>query len=106
MKILDEGANVIIGHHPHVLQDFECYTTIDDRKSIVFYSLGNWTTAMNPVYTRTTSVVHLLLSKEGEPLAVKTYPFFFDKKRFSFIPLKDCQENKYIPDSFKKAAVW
>ncbi|MDK2953599.1 MAG: hypothetical protein PWQ27_982 [Kosmotoga sp.] len=86
MKILDEGANVIIGHHPHVLQDFECYTTADGRKGIVFYSLGNWTTAMNPVYTKTTSVVKLLLSEEEEPLAVRKYPSFFDKSCFSLYP--------------------
>lgn len=36
-KAIDAGADVIIGHHPHVLQGIERY-----GKGIVFYSLGNF----------------------------------------------------------------
>lgn len=37
------GADVIIGHHPHVLQPFELYRTRrdPDRQVPIFYSLGN-----------------------------------------------------------------
>ena len=35
-KIVDAGAKIIIGHHPHCLQGIECY-----RDGIIFYSLGN-----------------------------------------------------------------
>lgn len=34
--MIDAGADVIIGHHPHVLQGIERY-----KRGIVFYSLGN-----------------------------------------------------------------
>ena len=34
---IDAGADVVIGHHPHVLQGIECY-----RKGVVLYSLGNF----------------------------------------------------------------
>ncbi|MDO9069079.1 MAG: CapA family protein, partial [Deltaproteobacteria bacterium] len=37
---IDSGADVVIGHHPHVLQAVERY-----RKGIIFYSLGNFTFA-------------------------------------------------------------
>lgn len=33
----DAGADIIIGHHPHVIQDIEVYNT-----SIIAYSLGNF----------------------------------------------------------------
>ncbi len=35
---IDEGANLILGHHPHVLQAIEQY-----RHGIILYSLGNFT---------------------------------------------------------------
>jgi poly-gamma-glutamate capsule biosynthesis protein CapA/YwtB (metallophosphatase superfamily) len=41
-KILDAGASVIVGHHPHVLQPIETYTTADGRMAVIFYSLGNF----------------------------------------------------------------
>ena len=37
---IDAGADVIIGHHPHVLRGIERY-----RRGIIFYSLGNFTFA-------------------------------------------------------------
>jgi poly-gamma-glutamate synthesis protein (capsule biosynthesis protein) len=36
-KAIDAGADVILGHHPHVLQGIEFY-----RGGVVFYSLGNF----------------------------------------------------------------
>jgi poly-gamma-glutamate capsule biosynthesis protein CapA/YwtB (metallophosphatase superfamily) len=46
MKLFaDSGADVILGHHPHVLQKIEIYTTKDKRKSLLVYSLGNYISA-------------------------------------------------------------
>jgi len=36
-QLVDAGAEVIIGHHPHVVQDVEMY-----NGKIIFYSLGNF----------------------------------------------------------------
>lgn len=36
-SLVDAGADIIIGHHPHVVQDIEKY-----NESIIFYSLGNF----------------------------------------------------------------
>ena len=42
-KVMAEaGANVIIGHHPHVLQSVEWLTTSSGEKTLVAYSLGNF----------------------------------------------------------------
>ena len=41
-KMLDAGASVIVGAHPHVLQPIETYTTQDGRETVIFYSLGNF----------------------------------------------------------------
>jgi poly-gamma-glutamate capsule biosynthesis protein CapA/YwtB (metallophosphatase superfamily) len=46
MKLFAEsGADVILGHHPHVLQKIEFYNTKDNRKSLLVYSLGNYISA-------------------------------------------------------------
>ena len=39
--ITEAGADVIIGMHPHVIQDMEWKTASDGSKTLVIYSLGN-----------------------------------------------------------------
>ena len=41
-KMLEAGATVIVGAHPHVLQPIETYKTQDGRNTLIFYSLGNF----------------------------------------------------------------
>jgi len=36
-KAIDAGADVVLGHHPHVLQGIEYY-----KSGVIFYSLGNF----------------------------------------------------------------
>jgi len=36
-KVIDAGANIVIGHHPHVPEGIESY-----NNGIIFYSLGNF----------------------------------------------------------------
>ncbi len=36
-KAVDAGADIVIGHHPHILQGVEHY-----RNGVIFYSLGNF----------------------------------------------------------------
>ncbi len=36
-KVIDAGADIVIGHHPHVLQSVEIY-----KNKIILYSLGNF----------------------------------------------------------------
>jgi len=41
-KAVDAGADIIIGHHPHVLQGIEFY-----KNRVIFYSLGNFAFGSN-----------------------------------------------------------
>ncbi len=36
-KVIDSGADLVIGHHPHILQGIEVY-----KEKIILYSLGNF----------------------------------------------------------------
>ncbi|KAA0891649.1 CapA family protein [Oryzomonas rubra] len=55
-KAIDAGADVIIGHHPHVLQGIERY-----KKGIIFYSLGNFTFASKSAAADQSVIIRLRL---------------------------------------------
>jgi poly-gamma-glutamate synthesis protein (capsule biosynthesis protein) len=61
-KMLEAGASVIVGHHPHVLQPVETYRTADGRNAVIFYSLGNFLSNQSRSY-----VDDLMPDKEGDP---------------------------------------
>lgn len=61
-KMLDAGASVIVGHHPHVLQPVETYRTADGRNTVIFYSLGNFLSNQSRTY-----IDGLMPDKDGDP---------------------------------------
>ena len=61
-KMLDAGASVIVGHHPHVLQPVETYRTADGRNTVIFYSLGNFLSNQSRSY-----VDGFMPDKDGDP---------------------------------------
>ena len=61
-KMLDAGASVIVGHHPHVLQPLETYATVDGRNTVIFYSMGNFLSNQSRTY-----VDGLMPDKDGDP---------------------------------------
>jgi poly-gamma-glutamate synthesis protein (capsule biosynthesis protein) len=61
-KMLEAGASVIVGHHPHVLEPVETYRTADGRNALIFYSLGNFLSNQSRTY-----VDGLMPDKEGDP---------------------------------------
>ncbi len=46
-KMLNWGADVILGHHPHVLQTIEYLPKYDGEQGLVIYSLGNFISAQD-----------------------------------------------------------
>lgn len=82
-KMLDAGASVIVGHHPHVLQPIETYTTADGRMAVIFYSLGNFLSNQSRNY-----VDGLMPDKDGDP-------------RDSMIGLFSAVKNDYGPAGVK-----
>ena len=61
-KMVEAGAGAVIGHHPHVLQQIETYTTQDQRNTVIFFSLGNFLANQSRAY-----VDDLMPDKTGEP---------------------------------------
>lgn len=53
-KCIDEGADLVIGHHPHVTQSIESY-----KGKLIFYSLGNCVFDQSNPITKDSMVVQL-----------------------------------------------
>ncbi|ADP34085.1 capsular biosynthesis protein [Bacillus atrophaeus] len=56
----DAGADIIIGHHPHVLEPIEVY-----NGTVIFYSLGNFVFDQGWTRTRDSALVQYHLKKNG-----------------------------------------
>ncbi|MFJ7928781.1 CapA family protein [Peribacillus sp. NPDC096448] len=59
--IIDAGADIIIGHHPHVLQSFDVY-----KDGIIFYSLGNFIFDQGWTRTKDSAMVQYHLAEDGK----------------------------------------
>lgn len=57
-EFANAGADLVIGHHPHVMQPVEIYTSVDglNRQVPIIYSLGNLT----PVFSHPATVCSLV----------------------------------------------
>lgn len=56
-RLTDAGVDVILGHHPHVLQPVVTRTTADGRTALIAYSLGNFVSDMAARWDPATSSV-------------------------------------------------
>jgi poly-gamma-glutamate capsule biosynthesis protein CapA/YwtB (metallophosphatase superfamily) len=75
--LIEAGADIILGHHPHVLQPIESYIARDNRIGLIVYSLGNFISSQNAEvsYTNTTHrkalrgdgiILSITATKEGD----------------------------------------
>lgn len=65
--LIQNGVNIILGTHPHVLQPYEKKTvTLNDgsiKEGFVVYSLGNFISDQNAKYTRDSIILNLTITK-------------------------------------------
>jgi poly-gamma-glutamate capsule biosynthesis protein CapA/YwtB (metallophosphatase superfamily) len=75
-KVLTEnGADIIFGHHPHVLQPIQTYKTSDGRDAVVIYSLGNFLSGQKDDYKDIGGMATVQVEKKRNPAgAVISYP--------------------------------
>jgi poly-gamma-glutamate capsule biosynthesis protein CapA/YwtB (metallophosphatase superfamily) len=45
--LIESGADIILGHHPHVLQPIVSYTAKNGRQGLIAFSLGNFISSQN-----------------------------------------------------------
>ena len=78
-KAIEAGADVIIGHHPHVLQGIERY-----RNGIIFYSLGNFIFASKSQAADFSAIIRFSL--DGDRREAEVLPLDVLHSRVGFHP--------------------
>lgn len=83
--LIDLGADLVLGGHPHVLEPYEFVTTEAGNTGFVCYSLGNFISSQVYEYTDTTVLLNLTLEKDpatGETAVtdVSYVPFYMLNK--------------------------
>lgn len=74
-SIADAGADVIIGHHPHVVQPFEYVTDSKGREVFVAYSLGNFFSGQKGLYRQIGGYLSVDIEKpEGSKMVKVSNP--------------------------------
>ncbi len=78
---IDSGADIVIGHHPHVLQGVELY-----KDGVIFYSLGNFAFGSYSPSSRESIIAKIVLkddrisSVEAVPINVNNFEVHFQPK--------------------------
>ncbi len=69
--LCDRGVDVLIGHHPHVLQPIEWYSSSDGHEMLCIYSLANFLSGQDEPPNSTGSVVSFTVTQEeGESVEI------------------------------------
>lgn len=93
---IDSGANIVIGHHPHVIQDIEIY-----KNSPIVYSLGNF--IFDQYFSKETMRGMLFMATfEGKELKEKKTLISIQDKNYKPIGLfdkKTLKEKKGVSSS-------
>ncbi|NDW08382.1 CapA family protein [Dysgonomonas sp. 520] len=69
--LIDNGVQLVIGGHPHVVQPIDIRKAGDSIENIVVYSMGNLVSGMRVVNTDGGMMVKIEISKESEDAPVK-----------------------------------
>ena len=74
---VDAGADLVIGHHPHVVQGVEWY-----KSKLICYSLGNFIFDQRRVPTRRGLALRCHFAKEGDISAAELLPIIIHPQEF------------------------
>lgn len=69
-ELIEAGADVILGHHPHVLQPIESHAARDGRVGLIIFSLGNFVSTQNAGITYQNKDHHKALRGDGIILSI------------------------------------
>jgi poly-gamma-glutamate capsule biosynthesis protein CapA/YwtB (metallophosphatase superfamily) len=110
--LVDQGVDIIFGHHPHVLQPIEWLTAMDGRSALVFYSLGNFLSGQMWDYKDIGGLATVEITKKvalekteitiDNPEFLPTFVSSSRQRNYQVVPLKEAgkfgladAENKY-----------
>jgi len=102
-SLIDSGVDIVLGHHPHVVQGVEVY-----KNKPIFYSLGNF--IFDQYYSDASQegiAVGLSVNFELDQVDVKIFPFNSNENRIYLMKQKGIEEFKqrllkYSDETFKE----
>lgn len=111
LKTANAGADIIIGHHPHVLQPMEWIERNDGKRAFVAYSLGNFFTGQNEEYKDIGGVLNIHVEKklENGEIILKDPSFIptFVSKDYHVYPLQQVAgKEKVYEEIIKHMKMW
>jgi len=74
-QIANDGADMIIGSHPHVLQTVDMVTSTDGRPVFVAYGLGNFYCGQRMHYTDASTILKYTIEKTNGVVKLKSIGF-------------------------------
>lgn len=105
-NLSDAGADVIIGHHPHVLQPPAYLVNSKGQETFVAYSLGNFFSGQRGIYRQIGAHLSIDVEKEpsnkrslvkfSNPTMKLTYVDSTDKENYKLYLLKDIVKSQKI----------
>jgi poly-gamma-glutamate capsule biosynthesis protein CapA/YwtB (metallophosphatase superfamily) len=108
--IADAGGDIIFGHHPHVLQQFDLLEGENGNPTHVFYSLGNFFSGQKFEYTDIGGIARLTVEKDPSnavsPITISQASFFPTavvkdaKDVFRVVPLKGVEKEKIVSNDW------
>lgn len=109
--IVQSGADIVMGGHPHVIQPMEMRKNADGRNVLVVYSLGNFISNMKTRDTRGGAMVKVDLSRDEDGAAVvksADYRLVFTVPplgggNFRLLPVEKCESPNC--KAFEKSAM-
>ncbi|MBB6479721.1 CapA family protein [Spirochaeta isovalerica] len=120
-ELLEKGIDIIVGHHPHILNPSEWYRTSDGRDTLCFYSLNGLTSQTLPISAQNTGeIAEIILEKginsKGESITrikdASLIPTYFIRKkrgmrsRHRIVPLFKIIEKLNNGDSIEYLNPW
>ncbi|WP_047983185.1 CapA family protein [Ornithinibacillus californiensis] len=94
--LADKGVDVILGHHPHVLQPVDWVTGENGNRTLVIYSLGNFLSGQDEFYRQIGGIFKFHITKtmsDGETVVEVHTPEFLP----TFVKYENWRDYEVIP---------
>lgn len=105
------GADIIFGHHPHVLQPMEWIEQEDGRKTFVAYSLGNFLSGQKGIAREIGGIAQLAVVKTvvddevsielTDPRFLPVFTYKHNWRNYKLYPLHEIEDDKILVDAKK-----
>lgn len=93
IEMAEAGVDVIIGSHPHCLQEAVYIKTSDNRQVLCMYSMGNFVSSMATEANNDTIILRLLVIKEDGKVKLKQSGYYplkvfptYENKHYIVVP--------------------